>query len=200
MSAGTERLVVWTNPVPWRAESAHLRFGAAGALSASGTQLGVDPVPYRLDYETTTYKDGTTARTFVAVTGDGWSREVMLRRDRDGEWAVGTRYDGEPDDVDAPGCDPEILLGATDVDLGFSPLFNTLPVRRLAIHERPGTHDLVMAWISVPDLVVRRSAQRYEHVTPGVVRFSEADFAAFLTVGDGGIVDDYPEIAQRVGR
>ena len=59
-----------------------------------------------------------------------------------------------------------------------------------------------MAWMSVPDLAVHASVQRYEHVraTPSgaVVRFSSGDFAADLEFDQDGFVVDYPDLARRL--
>lgn len=61
------------------------------------------------------------------------------------------------------------VLGAVDCDLGRSPLTNVMPVRRHRLHEAPGAVDFLMAWVSVPDLGVHRSRQRYEHLRPVAV-------------------------------
>jgi hypothetical protein len=55
-----------------------------------------------------------------------------------------------------------------------------------------------MAWVSLPDLQVHRSEQRYEHVRPGVVRFSSDDFVADLELDAHGLVRTYPQLARRV--
>ena len=76
-----------------------------------------------------------------------------------------------------------------------------MPVRRSALHERAGSEDFVMAWVSVPDLRVHASPQRYEHVRPGVVRYVslDGDFTAELEVDADGLVVRYPRLAERVG-
>jgi hypothetical protein len=77
-----------------------------------------------------------------------------------------------------------------------------MPVLRSALHRRPGDVELTMAWVSVPDLGVHASRQRYEHLrtTPegAVVRFSSGDFTADLVVDPDGLVVDYPQLARRV--
>jgi hypothetical protein len=78
-----------------------------------------------------------------------------------------------------------------------------MPIRRHRLHEEPGVVELTMAWVSVPDLGVHASVQRYEHLwrTPegAVVRFASGDFTADLLVDPAGFVVDYPELAQRRG-
>ena len=77
-----------------------------------------------------------------------------------------------------------------------------MPVRRSALHEHAGSEDFVMAWVSVPDLRVHASPQRYEHVRPGVVRFValDGDFTAELELDADGFVVRYPRLAERVVR
>jgi hypothetical protein len=72
-----------------------------------------------------------------------------------------------------------------------------MPVRRHRLHEQPGAVDLAAAWVSLPDLAVHRSEQRYEHLEPGLVRFTSGDFTADLAVDGDGIVTTYPGLAQR---
>ena len=47
-----------------------------GELSATGTQLGVDPLPYRLDYKLETSEGFITRAMRVEVGGEGWTRRL----------------------------------------------------------------------------------------------------------------------------
>jgi hypothetical protein len=92
----------------------------------------------------------------------------------------------------------ELQLGAHDFfDLGYSPLFNSLPVRRDSLHERGAARDYVMAWVEVPSLAVRRSDQRYEPLGDGFVRFSSGTFSADIELDEEGLVLRYPGLAER---
>jgi hypothetical protein len=75
-----------------------------------------------------------------------------------------------------------------------------MPILRHRLHHRAGAVECTMAWVSVPDLSLHRSLQRYEHVrttsTGAVVRFSTGDFTADLLVDTDGFVVDYPELAR----
>jgi hypothetical protein len=75
-----------------------------------------------------------------------------------------------------------------------------MPIRRSGLHERAGAADFVMAWVSVPDLQVHASPQRYEHVRPDVTRFVslDSDFRAELELDADGLVVRYPRLAERV--
>jgi hypothetical protein len=169
--------LAWAGDGQWTAEVCDLELSADGVVAA-GTQLGADPHPYRAAYELDARGDWITRRLRVDVPGSG---SLDLRHDGDGHW------EGRPE-----------LDGALHCDLAYSPLTNLMPIRRHALHERSGTADIAVAWVSLPDLTVHRSEQRYEHVRPGVVRFSSEGFTADIEVDADGLVVAYPQIARRV--
>ncbi len=88
---------------------------------------------------------------------------------------------------------------ADHFDLGFSPVFNSLPV----LVGLDGPRDYVMAWVSVPNLDVRRSDQTYEPLRFGVFRYRGShrpDTHHFdLEFDADGLVTLYPGLAERVG-
>lgn len=90
------------------------------------------------------------------------------------------------------------LAGADFFDLGWSPLFNSLPVIRDGLLDAGPARDYVMRWVEVPSLAVRTSEQRYEPLGNGVVRFRAGDFVSDLTFDPGGFVVDYPGIGARL--
>jgi uncharacterized protein len=197
------RLLLWRGLDEWRAEAACVDLDDRG-VRATGTQLGVDPVPYRLDYELDA-SDGFVTRTLeVEATGGGWTRSMRLERDG-GVWRCVTEEEGEAP-LPPAGGEVAALGEALDCDLGFSPLTNTMPIRRHALHESPGAEDFVMAWVAVPELGLHASAQRYEHVRRhddgAVVRFVDRGlfegFTAELELDSDGLVRVYPGLARRV--
>lgn len=177
---------IWRGLDEWRVEAASVQVSGDG-LTAEGTQIGASPEPYRLDYRLDASDGFVTRALQITATGGGWTRTLDLRND-DGRW---TR---EGDEL--PG-----LAGALDCDLGLSPLTNTMPILRSGLHRRGGAADFVMAWVSVPDLDVIASPQRYEHVRDDVVRYVSRDgsgFTAELQLDGDGLVVVYPELAERV--
>lgn len=196
-------MLMWAGLGSWRAEVSDVDFDG-DRLSASGTQLGVDPLPYRLDYSLRTGPALVTERLDVVATGSAWRRHVDLRHDGAGAWTCTVDQDGDVD-LPAAGGDLDAVAGALDCDLGRSPLTNVMPVRRHGLHRSPGAVDFVMAWVSVPDLSVAPSAQRYEHLRAdrdgtAVVRYVGAHrgFVGELNVDADGFVLTYPDLAQRV--
>jgi uncharacterized protein len=198
------RLVLWSGTDGWRAEASTAEL-IDDHVTASGTQLGADPVPYRLDYQLETTARWLTRRLQVEATGTGWRRSLDLRSDGAGRWTIEASYDGDVD-LPPPGGDPAAVAGALDSDLGASPLTNLMPVRRHDLHRSPGELDFLMAWVSVPDLAVTPSRQRYETVRAAadgagaVVRYvgEHRAFTAELVLDADGLVVDYPGLATRV--
>jgi uncharacterized protein len=179
------RRVAWAKEDPFGAEFAEARI-ESDRMRANGIAIGVDPSPYRLDYELETEGEFVTSRLLVTATEEGAERRLDLRRSPDGEW---TADRGLPD-----------LADVLDCDLGLSPLTNTMPVLRHRLLEGGEPVELSMAWVSVPDLGVHRSRQRYVPVADGIVRFESLDgsFSAEIVFDSDGLVRDYPGIARRL--
>ena len=92
----------------------------------------------------------------------------------------------------------ELPLGDADFfDLGWSPLFNSLPVLRDRLLESGPARDYVMRWVEVPSLEVSRSEQRYEPLGNRLVRFRAGSFTADIEFDEQEFVMDYPGIARR---
>jgi uncharacterized protein len=98
------------------------------------------------------------------------------------------------------------LDGALDCDLGLSPLTNSMPALRHRLLEEDGSVDLLMAWVSVPDLGVHASRQRYTALRDRsgggrLIRFESLDsgFTAELAFDADGLVVDYPGIGRQLG-
>ena len=149
---------------------------ADGRLRASGAQVGFAAEPYRLVFALETSDDYITERLRVEAEVAGGRRDLELRR-------------GAPPLVD------DVL----DCDLGFSPLFNSLPVLRHDLHRTRGAHALRMAFVDVPSLEVTISEQLYENVhADGVVRYRAGEFVADIEFDADGYVQKYPGLARRV--
>jgi hypothetical protein len=194
----TERLLVWRGPEEWRAEVARVRLGD-DVLTASGTQIGVEPRAYKLDYELQTESRFITRSLIVTARGEGWIRTLALRRGDDGKWTIDAEHEGGTG-MEPPGGDVSSFSEALDCDLGLCPLTNTMPVLRERMLEAEEPRDFVMAWVKVPDLSVHRSEQRYEPVDDRTVRFVslDSDFVAELELDEDGLVVHYPGLGERV--
>ena len=105
----------------------------------------------------------------------------------DGTWFV----NGDP----APQLD-----GCIDIDLGWSPSTNTLPIRRLNLEIGARSAPLNMAWVRFPELTVEVLAQSYERIAERqyIYRSRDGGFQAVLDVDDDGVVIHYEAIWTRV--
>jgi hypothetical protein len=195
------RFCVWTGVEEWLVEAASVDL-RAGGMTATGTQFGARPVPYRVDYRLDASVGFVTGELDLTALGEGWRRRLLLRRPAAGDWSADVEDGGDP----PGGAWDGACLGlseARDVDLAFSPLTNSMPILRHGLH-REGSREFVMAWVSVPDLHVTSSRQRYEHVRAdergATVRFLDldSDFTAELALEPAGLLVIYPGLARRV--
>lgn len=94
----------------------------------------------------------------------------------------------------------EVALDDADFfDLGWSPLFNSLPVMRDGLLKPGEPRDYLMRWVEVPSLEITTSEQHYEPLGNGLVRFRSGSFTAEIQFDENEFVVDYPRIARRVG-
>ena len=188
----------------------HALVDTHAGLFARGTALAVDPIPYSCRYELRTDEAWTTAHLDVSAEGAGWARSVRLELAAK-RWRATTSEQGNLDAVlsaagharaGLPGVeDADLLFGAFDVDLGGSPLTNTLPIRRLDLLRAPVgvAHRVSVAWVLLPSLEVIQADQIYTPLGDNRIRFASETFSADLTVDDDGFVRDYPGLAERSG-
>lgn len=90
------------------------------------------------------------------------------------------------------------LDGVIDVDIQWSPLTNTLPVRRLDL--RKGDEQAIsVAYIELPSLALRRVNQRYTRIDDRTVQYASAtrEFVRELALDEDGFVLDYPDLFTR---
>ncbi len=186
----------------------HALVDDARGLVGHGTIVAASPVPYTLTYELQADERWGSRRLVVQAEGVDWRRTVSLER-AVGRWRVTA---GERGDLDRalvaagrsrlllPGAEDQGTLDpALDVDLGFSPLTNTLPIRRLGLLDAaPGTTETITAaWVLVPALTVVAAQQTYTVLGGGRIRYASGTFTAELTVDPDGYVVDYPGLASR---
>jgi uncharacterized protein len=144
----------------------------AGTALANGTEG-----PARIDYSVLVDSEWRTRSAEVDIDG----RRIDLATDGPEGWS-------------APGLD-----GCADVDLGFSPSTNTLPIRRLGLEVGEGA-DVAAAWLRWPELTIERLDQRYDRLAEDRYRYSSSGFEAELTVDEHGLVIAYGKYWRRVTR
>ena len=149
------------------------RLGGVAVLVESGR-------PCRIEYDIRCDARWTTQR--CVIHGHIAERSVSLDvgRSATGIWVVG-------------GVEVPALAGCDDVDLGFSPSTNLLPIRRLALSI--GAQATVRAaWIRFPELTAEVLVQRYTRTSADRYLYESAGgtFRRELQVDTFGCVLDYP--------
>lgn len=92
----------------------------------------------------------------------------------------------------------DVQLGDADYfDLGWSPLFNSLPVIGDELLELGPPREYKMRWVDVPSLEISISEQVYEPLGNGLVRFTAGSFTADIQFDEDAFVVHYPGIANR---
>jgi hypothetical protein len=184
-----ETHVWWTPLQQVGLEQLHLVENETGVV-ADGLVLGIErTTPFRLWYQVWTDSNWNVKECLLQVGGEK-GKTVHLYTDGQGHW------------TDASGVAYSALDGCLDIDISYTPFTNTLPIRRLAL--TPGeSADLLVAYITVPDLSIRPVQQRYTYLSRtdsgSIYRYEglESNFTADLLVDEQGLVVDYPGIWKR---
>jgi hypothetical protein len=90
------------------------------------------------------------------------------------------------------------LEDADFFDVFASPFFNSLPVARDGLLEEGPARDYTMTFVTVPELEVVASPQRYEPRGDRVVRYSSPGFTADIHFGTDGLVALYEGFLERL--
>ncbi|KWF27183.1 putative glycolipid-binding domain-containing protein [Burkholderia pseudomultivorans] len=179
------RCVAWQIVQTWQAAEWCRLVETPAGIDLSGSVAGaIDGTPFRIDYAIACGADWLTrAARVTRWLGAAPQQQLDIACDN-GRWTI--------QGIDAPSLD-----GATDVDLGFSPSTNTLPIRRLGL--RIGESTLIRtAWLRFPDFDVVRGEQRYTRTAERVYRYESGAYAADIAVDEAGLVTDYDEW-KRIG-
>jgi hypothetical protein len=136
-------------------------------------------------------KEGTMAANYSIRTDLGWrTREAQVESLLNGRHAE-VRLQVRQGRWFVNGKAREDLTGCVDVDLGASPVTNTLPIKRtgLSVGEKV---DLTAAWVRFPALDVVPLRQSYERLRPSrYIYRSSNGFKAELITDGFGLVKKY---------
>jgi uncharacterized protein len=136
--------------------------------------------PCRIAYEIRTDAQWTTRHCVLRGSIGARGVHFAIERNGAGEWST-------------EGVEIAAVRGCHDIDLGFSPVTNLLPIRRLALSI--GENSKVRAaWIRFPELTAEVLEQTYSRIASNRYRYESAggSFRRELTVDAFGCVVDYP--------
>jgi hypothetical protein len=177
-------------------ESARVLFAGGRGLRALGRAVRAEESEpaFTASYRLVVDEDGAVARLAVTSATADRERTVALYRTEDGYWMQDTGTAGGRQDFG----------GALDVDLAYSPLFTSLPVRRLGLHRDAGHHEVPVVFGALPELTVTLVVQRYRTLTPlsgrdrAVIGFAAGGAETELVVDADGLVVEHPGRATRL--
>ena len=151
--------------------------------------LGVDQRPYTARYRILCDLAWNTRFVEVALRADPEAeRTLTIVIDKDQRWQ-------------RDGTALAEVAGCIDVDLGFSPATNTLPIRRLNLPVGSGC-EVTAGWVKFPDLTVRPLRQRYSRLSAATYLYEslESGFRAEIEVDDTGMIVRYAGGWERIAR
>lgn len=167
--------VVWTSASLESMEDCVIHEQAAGVALSSSTTLRLDDHLGRIDYELEADARWRTLGATITVSGRS-DRRISIEHG-DGGWIV----DGT--------ARPDLAM-CVDLDLGWTPATNILPMRR-ALGGTGASVDTTSAWVRFPEFDVVAAHQTYTRSGPDTVVYRSATFEAELVVTPEGIVTRY---------
>lgn len=184
-----ESFVLWTPLRQTGLEQLHLVEDEIGVV-ADGLVLRIEQaIPFRFWYQVRTDSDWHVRECFFQIGGEQ-GRRIWWSTDGRGRW------------TDASGTAYSALDGCLDIDISCTPFTNTLPIRRLAL--TPGERaDILVAYLSVPELSIRPVRQRYtclsRTASGWLYRYERLETGTTfdLLVDEKALVVDYPGIWKR---
>jgi hypothetical protein len=188
---GAHKRLLWR-----RLDAPGLEYSEFGPLAQPGWRMMghvitvTDGFPAHLRYVVACDARWQTLTTRLSIDMPGKPTQLILNHEEGGLALGPWSLDGEQQPA---------LADCIDVDLGFSPVTNTLPVRRLGLAVGEA-REITAAWVRFPELDVVPMRQRYTRLAERLYRYQnvESEFTADLTLDDDGLVVTYPGIWERV--
>lgn len=186
MAALTAGSILWRRLDGPGHDACRLEQGAGGWTLDGAAVFRHRDVAAKLAYEVTCDRAWRT----LAGRVDGWLGAERVRlsiaRTADGQWKGGEEIASLP---------PALI----DLDLGFTPATNLLPLRRLSLGIGDAA-DAPAAWVDVQTGRLEVLAQRYERRSETAYRYEapEVGYAALLEVTAIGFVRRYPGLWEAV--
>lgn len=178
------RTIIWKRLDKPGHESARI-FSVKSCWNLSGTAVFLhDSQPCRLDYIVKCDSNWQTLSARIS----GWigdeGIDVDIAVDANHHWLLNQLH-----------CTS--VTGCIDLDLNFSPMTNTLPIRRLNLAVG-GEAQVRAAWLKFPSLRLEPLEQVYRRLQSSKYQYQTArgDFVTDLEVDRAGLVINYPNFWQ----
>jgi hypothetical protein len=159
------------------AEWCSVERGSSGSTIAGVVIVAHGRAAQRFDYELELDAAAVTRRAQITAVLPDRTEVFDLATDGHGSWWRSGKLVLQ---------DP----GALDVDLGFSPVTNSLPIWRLGL-EVGQARGITVLWLQYPELQLVPARQTYERLGELAYRYCSGSFEAVIRIFPDGLVEDY---------
>jgi uncharacterized protein len=157
-----EHHILWHCPLLSGSEHAFLLESDDGYQLQGVAVLPLGDVPCHIDYVVAVDRQWRPSQARAMIATPSGARQIVLRSNHGDGWEV----DGEL----APH-----LGSCPDLDFGWTPATNTVPIRRLGL-EVGQTASITAAWVRFPELDVVASEQRYRRLAIDRWQYTSGDY------------------------
>lgn len=176
---------VWESDLLDSREDFTLAAGADGYELSGTTLIMNDGVRVEIAYRVEVASDWSTRKATIDIAALALTHQVEVPEP--GTWVINGEH--RPD-----------LDGCTDIDLGWTPATNTIPIRRLELEGREAA-TIRAAWLKWSELQFIATDQSYTRIANTKWRYASGNFTAELLIDNQGVVRTYgdPPIWREVG-
>lgn len=115
----------------------------------------------------------------------GSKKVLIIELDENKNWIINKKRD-------------DSFSSCTDLDLGFSPMTNTIPIRRFAL-KKGNSAALTACWVQFPSFKLKPLEQKYTCIDDNTYLYeSGTTFKATLQVDNMKIVKNFPSVWQMI--
>ena len=172
-----KHLVLWRNLHAPGAEYCMLA-RASGSWELTGTIVTtLAERPVQATYTVSCSRNWEMQAVMVILTEGDVARSKVWTVDKNQRW-----YEA--------GDEVKRLRDCSVVDIGLTPATNTIPIRRWQL-EVGQTKEITAAWITFPDLEIKKSKQQYTRIADNRYHYESATATAELEVDEHGLVITY---------
>jgi uncharacterized protein len=175
-----EKMILWQRvPAPGHEFARLAQVNSQWEMTGTALLL-FESLPCRLDYQVIC----DTAWHTRSAQVSGWIGDQRV----EAEIFVDEAFNWLLNGVEQPQ-----VTGCIDLDLNFSPVTNTLPIRRLGLAVGQSA-EVKAAWLRFPSFRLEPLEQVYQRMEGSTYRYESAggSFTADLSVNEVGLVTHYP--------
>jgi uncharacterized protein len=173
-----EHHVLWHCSLLSSSEHAVLAESQDGYRLRGVAVLPLGELPCHIEYAVAVDRQWRPGQARATITTPSGTREIVLRSRHGAGWEVNGELMSHLD-------------GCPDVDFGWTPATNTVPIRRLGL-DTGGTASITAAWVRFPELDVVASEQQYRRLAIDRWQYTSGEYDYQLVVDpDTGLVLAY---------